>query len=248
MLKKFFILKIIIFLVFFPVPSYSITFFKTSYVNFKIADGWACKAFGVNWVCHHFLEKGAKPALIFLTARMNSLNNQSLKQTQMFFSKNIRFQKFEINRHLWQESFYQNNFLVGFFSRSVTTSCCDKAKDKIDIVINFQATEENYPKYATQFLVAIKSLNVESNLKDTIRKIKNQTKQHDQDMLSYTEKILAEEDFENKPIKEPDIIARLIVWLMLFCLVALLLLFFYGFYKRRKRRLRRARRSHRHGR
>lgn len=250
---KFFLLKIIpVVFILFAFPLHGKKLFKTPYVSFYIGEDWICKSFGVDWVCHHYLHKGAKPALILITAKEgSSLDKQDFymqvfNQNQTGFLKKNYVRRIMVHRQTWVESFYQGNFLKDIFSRYVGTVCCDKTKEKVHIFIGFHAYEENYTKYANQFLMAIKSLRLSGKLKETIAQIRRQTDQQREDMLSYIEKILFEVDSEEETaLQRNRTNLKLLVSLIIFgfILVGSAGLFYFLYYRKRKRKRKRRVRS-----
>lgn len=191
----------LLFFVFFCFSSYG-KIFQSSYIEFDISKNWVCKSFGVDWVCHHYIQDGSKPALILITAKEGSPSDrldlyfQDFSREQPAPSKTIHVKKLMIHNHTWIDSFYKNNILQNMFSRYMTTICCDSIPAKIHILIGFHAHETNYTEYSNEFLRAIKSLSLPEDLKETLRQLRQQTDSQRKDMLSYIEQILFEVDNE----------------------------------------------------
>ena len=231
-----------VFLLFFSSPLYG-GVFKAPYVRFNIELKWNCRAFGANWVCHHYFEKGAFPGFILLTAREGqslddiNLYIQSLSRGQNVFSEKVYSKKIIIHRQAWVEGFYRNSFFPGAFSRYVATVCCDNRNDKIHVLIGFHAHQVNYTKYSSEFLRSIKSLRLSQNLKKTLDLVRGQTKRQNQEMMSYIERILSESDEEITPELQKS--PALLISLLFITLFAGAGFLFYFFRKKKKRRSRR---------
>ena len=212
--------------------------FRSPYVMFEIGDSWICKSFGVNWVCHHYLGPNLQPSFIFTTARMAAK------------SERLEFNKFEtgegtplllnpprkvsINKHIWIDSFHQNSFYKNVLSRYERTICCKDLPENFQVLVGFHAFKENYPKYSSTFLKAIKSLNLlTSNLEEIRRLLRQQTAQQKKEMNNYIQNILFEKNLESALIKKRKPLNFIL--LFLFCLGSLLGAF--SFYKRRNKKL-----------
>ena len=227
--------------------------FKSSYIRFEIGYDWTCQSFGVDWVCHHFLQKGAKPALMLVTAKEGTHSDiadlyiQVFNQEPGIFANTIHVKKFLVNRHPWVESFYKNNILENTLNRHVATVCCDKMQDKIHVLIGFHAHRENYTKYANEFLKSIKSLQLSKNLKETLKQIRKQTKHQQKNMLSYIERILMETDQEQETVGQNNTtggwtrLAGLLFVGSIFMLFAIVLAFLYYKKTTKKKKKRRKR-------
>ena len=249
MIRAFFLLKAIpIFVALFSFSLYG-KMFKSSYVRFDIGYDWTCRPFGVDWVCHHFLQKGAKPALMLITAKEGAgsdavnLYIQAFDQGPGAFSKKIHVRKILVNRQAWIESFYQNNTLQNTFDRHVATVCCNKMQNKIHVLIGFHAHQENYTKYAREFLKSIKSLQLSKNLKEALEQIRKQTKRQQQDMLSYIERILLEADLEKDTAVQKNKGGWTRLASLLFIGFILTLFFAFLYYKKTKAKKRKRRRK-----
>ena len=196
---------------------------------FEIEEDWTCKAFGVNWLCHHYLASSSQPAFIFTTARLAG------KAERLEFDK---FEKSEgtslllnpskkvlINNHVWIDSFHQNHFYKNVLSRYERTVCCDDLPEKFQVLVGFHAFRDSYPQYAISFLKAIRSLNLlTSNLEEIRRLLKQQTVKEKQNMNDYIQSILFDSGSDLAPIKEKKSFP---VLLLLFGLLVLGGIFFY---------------------
>ncbi|MCZ0932760.1 MAG: hypothetical protein OXJ52_06390 [Oligoflexia bacterium] len=196
---------------------------------FEIEDSWTCKSFGVNWVCHHYLDSNSQPAFIFTTARM-ALPSEQLKLEKLEKNEDSSLlnpaKKVSINNHVWIDSFYQNRFYKNVLSRFERTVCCDDLPEKFQVLVGFHAFKENYPKYASSFLKAIRSLNLlTSNLEEIKRLLKRQTNQQGQDMNNYIQNILFENSEETASLKEKKSFTGF--FLLIFCLVCVLGIIYY---------------------
>ena len=128
------------------------------------------------------------------------------------------------------------------FSRYVSTVCCDDSEAKIHTLIGFHAHEENFTKYSSQFLRAIKTLRLVEDIRETLAKIRNQTGQQKKDMLSYIEKILMEEEDLDNPLITPkqDFYYGLT---LIVCLIGIVSTGFIFYRKKKSRRKKRRRRK-----
>ena len=203
MCRPSFLLKLIsVFLILFAFPLHGKQKFKSSFVSFDLGENWICKSFVVDWICHHYFQKGAKPALILITAKVGASSDnldmyfQNFNQNQTSFFKKIYTKKISIHRQPWIENFDKNT-RINLFSRQVVTICCDEGKEKVHVFIGFYAYEDVYTKYANQFLISIKSLRLSENVRQVIDQIRRQTDQHRANMASYLESILFETDNED---------------------------------------------------
>ena len=247
---------ILVFLVLFSSPLYGKKF-KSSYVTFEVGYDWTCKSFGVDWVCHHYLNKGDKPSFMLITAKEGISSDQVNTYVKIFNEeqtaslKKIHVKKILVNRHVWVESFFQNSILDNVFSRYTATVCCDKTKAKIHVLIGFHAHKENYTKYAREFLRAIKSLQLIENMEEILKQIRKQTDQHRRDMLSYIERILLETDSDENANRRKnkinsDLLFSLLFFGVIFFSLFALIYFFKNKRKKQKSRRRKRRRSRRH--
>ena len=197
---------------------------------FEIEDTWTCRAFGVNWVCHHYLAPNSQPAFIFTTARMAEKSEQlefdKLEKNEDSSLLLNSTKKVAINNHVWIDSFHQNSFYKNVLSRYERTVCCDDLPEKFQVLVGFHAFKDNYPQYASSFLKAIRSLNLlTSNLEEIRRLLKQQTAQQRQDMNNYIQNILFEGSSELAPIKEKKSFTGIL--LLLFCLLGLWGIIYY---------------------
>ena len=252
MFYKSFLLKIVpIFLMLFAFPLYGKKIFRSPYVSFDIGNNWVCKSFGVDWVCHHYLYKEAKPSLMLITAKEGkssdnlNLYTQAFNKNQTASSKKIHTNKISVNRHAWIESLYKNDLLKSMFNRYVATVCCDKTNAKIHIFIGFHAHQENYTKYSNEFLRSIKTLKLASNLSKALEQIRKQTDQQKKDMLSYIERILSESE-GNRGIQKNNKNSDLLINLLFLGFILFLAGFlFYFLYYKNKKKTQRSRRTKR---
>lgn len=233
-------------LIFFSFSSHG-DMFRAPYVNFDIGYKWTCKSFGVDWVCHHYLNKGAKPALILITAKEGLSSDdlgiymEAFKIDQINSLKHNRIKKILVNQHVWVEAFHQNSILKNMFSRYTATICCEETKAKIHILIGFHAHKENYTEYSNEFLKSIKSLRLASDLKETLAQIRQQTDQQKQSMLSYIQQILFEPDLEEDIMTPAPRHKKTALWLVigffiLFVIFIFLYVFYFHFFKTKKRK------------
>ena len=197
--------------------------FRCPYVMFEIEDSWECKSFGVNWVCHHYLNANSPPAFIFTTARMarssEPLKFEEFEKNETSSSLIKPAKKVSINKHIWIDSFHQNSFYGNTLSHFERTVCCDDMSEKFQVLVGFHAFRKNYSKYVSSFLKAIRSLNLlTENLEEIKRLLKQQTNQQGQDMNNYIQNILFESSEETAPMKKEKSFTGL---LLLFCLVCL---------------------------
>ena len=246
--KNCFIQIFNLFLVFFVFPSYGKTFLS-SYVTFDVGDNWTCKSFGVDWICHHYFHPGAKPALMLITAKEGKSKDDLNLYFQIFNQQKDSAQKIHVNKisvysHNWLDAFYKNYLFNNMFSRYVATVCCAGEIAKIHVLVGFHAHEENYTKYSSQFLRSIKTLKLVSDVRETLKKIRSQTSQQKQDMLSYIEKILLEEEDLANPIStKKDFHVGLVI--LVFLVFFLSAGFYYFYYKKRRKRSSRKRKKRR---
>ena len=234
---SFFLSKALLFVLAFFSFSSRGKIFRAPYVSFDIEYDWICKSFGSDWVCHHYLYKGARPSFMLIAAKKGgNLDNSISHYSQMFKGestgslKPIHIKKILVNRHEWMESLYTNHSSIKIFNRYAATICCDSLPLKFHIMAGFYAYEENYTKYANEFLKSIKSLRLVKNIKSALKRI-GQTEKQRQEMLSYIEKILLDSDLEKsaRPKKDEKTYT---VFISLSALVIFILFFslFYLFY------------------
>lgn len=254
MLHRTLFLKIIPFLlILFALPTYGDKIFKAPYVNFKIKKSWTCKNFGVDWVCHHYINKKAKPALALITAK-EGLPSDNIDMYLSGFSKSsskegsdskiIYTKKILINNHPWVDSFRKNSISKNVFSRYTATVCCDNISSKIHILIGFHAHQSNYTKYSEEFLKAIKTLTLSKNLKQTLRRIRSQTDQHKKEKLSYIQKLFLESDVEKDLHRQTNKnLEDYLLWLILILLFAFTFIYLFYYYKDKKRNRRKRKRQ-----
>ncbi len=189
-----------VFLILLSWPLYGEKKFKSSYVSFNIQRKWICKSFGVEWLCHHSLYKGTPTAFMLITARLGgksdplSSSGYFFNGAQTVFSHKIRLKNVQVNRHTWTDSFYRISLVDDRRARYASTICCKNMKTKIHISVSFHAHQANYTKYSREFLRAINSLKLSEKIKEVLEKIKQQTQQHREEMISYIEKILFEDE------------------------------------------------------
>ena len=230
---SFHVLRISYLLVFwaFSFPS-SGKLFRSPYVMFEIEDSWTCKAFGVNWICHHYLSSQAPPAFIFTTARLSSdserLDFGRFEKKESSFSLISPAKKVSINKHVWIDSFHRGIFYKNVLSRYQRTICCGDLPEKFQVLVGFHAFEENYPKYASAFLKVIKSLNLLTDDLEEIRKLlKQQTAQQRRDMQNYIQGILFEADSESISTEKEQGLPRLMLLALGLFLLSVVWLAFY---------------------
>lgn len=213
--------------------------FKSPYVEFNVEYDWSCKDFGVNWICYHRLEKNAPPALIIITAKVETNSNNINQYIKIFKNNKINqrnpITKALINNHYWITGFSNNSIFENKISRYIVTICCENIPTQVHIFIGFHANQSNYHKYSNEFLKSIKSVMLSSTLKETSIGIKRQTSQQNQEMTSYLEKILYEEDLElstnNQDIKKDRFKDSFFVVLFLIIIITI---FFYLFYNKKR--------------
>ena len=243
----------LVFFLLFSLPSYGKRrWLDTPYVKFNIGEGWICKSFGVDWLCHHYLQKSKNPAFIVVTAREGLSSDkpevyiQAFQQNQMGIHRS-RIRRISIHRQVWIESFQRYSILKDMLSRYVGTVCCDKSKEKFHVFISFFAHEEVYTKYANQFLRSIKSLQLTKNITEALEQIRRQTDEQRQNMMSYIEKILSEVDQEDSPAleKSKNHSKFFLIGLLLFAFTLLPVFFYYRKIKRRKQEKRRIKKRRR---
>ena len=254
MIHRVLFLKIIsCLLILFALPSYGNKIFKAPYVNFKIKKSWTCKSFGVDWVCHHYINKKAKPALALITAK-EGLSSDNIDMYLSSFSKSsskegldskiLYTKKILINHHPWIDSFRKNSISKNVFSRYIVTVCCDNINAKIHILIGFHAHQNNYTKYSDEFLKAIKTLTLSKNLKQTLSRIRAQTDQHKKEKLSYIQKLFLESDAEKDiHIQTNKKLEDYLLWLILILLFAFTSIYLFYYYKDKKKNRRRQKRQ-----
>ena len=179
--------------------------FRSPYVMFEIGDSWLCKSFGVNWVCHHYLDSKARPAFIFTTARL-AAEGEKLDFSEFELNEPAlnRPRKVSINKHIWIDSFHENSFYENVLSRYERTICCENFPEKFQILIGFHSFKKNYPKYSRAFLKAIRSLRLFTSNLEEIKRLLKQEKTERQAMDNYVQNILFEREFESKPAKKPN--------------------------------------------
>lgn len=215
--------------------------FRAPYVEFNVGYDWTCKSFGTDWVCHHRLHSGAKPALMLITAKEGPSSDSIHHYTQSFnqeqTAQKIHIKKIIVNRHTWVESFYKNIILQNMFGRYIATVCCPNMTANIHVFIGFHAHMENYIKYSSEFLKSIKSLRLSKNLKEVLAQISGQTTQQKQDMLSYMERILLEPNLEENALRRDNKKNPLLLWALwaVLFLVPVLGFFFFFYYRKRRR-------------
>ena len=232
---SFFKLGLSLFLIFFCFFS-SGKLFRTPYVMFEIDDSWVCKSFGVNWVCHHYLNPKNRPAFIFTTARLATtgekldFNEVELRETALSPARKV-----SINKHIWIDSFHQNNFYDNVLSRYERTICCKNFPEKFQILVGFHSFKQNYPQYSGVFLKAIRSLSLLTSNLEEIKRLLKDEKFQKQEMDNYVQNILFNESFGATPAEKPRNKAFLFTVCFLLFAVLLFSLFFYK-QKRKKRR------------
>lgn len=144
--------------------------FSNSYVSFQLPPNWDCKVAGTEWVCRSSLGDESKQAIIVLTAKEVGPNDnfsyyqQYLKtpktpknrdgsvatQSKIFHLKTV-----QIANHPWVDSLHLGSLLPNFYSRYLVT-----IKDKIAILVTFNAKKEYYTQFSKAFFDAINSLRV----------------------------------------------------------------------------------------
>lgn len=144
--------------------------FSNSYVSFQLPPNWNCKVAGTEWVCRSSTGEDAKQAIIVLTAKEVGPNdnfayyNQYLKTTKTpknrdgtvaTQSKIIHLKSVQIGNHPWVDGLHLGSLLPNFYSRYLVT-----IKDKIAILVTFNAKKEYYSKFSQSFFDAINSLRV----------------------------------------------------------------------------------------
>ena len=243
-----------VFLILFSSPLYGKRF-KSSYVTFDVSYDWTCKSFGVDWICHHSLHRGAQPAFMLITAKEGSRSDHAGMYIQVFnrelmaYSK-IHTRKILVNRHTWVESFYRDSLLGDLFNRYVATVCCDKEKTKIHVVIGFHAHKGIYAKYTREFLRSIKSLRLIGNLKETLEQIRRQSAQQRRDMMAYIERILLETNMEREKLLKGREKYNFLFSLLFFGIIPICFsVLIYSFYRKKRkskkirRKIRRSKKS-----
>ena len=237
----FFLLKpvFLFFLALFSFTS-SAKIFRSPYVMFEIEDSWSCRAFGVNWVCHHYLKPNSKPAFILTTARMagrsGRLDFEKFEKEEFTASLLQPAKKVSIKNHVWIDSLHQGSFYKAVLSRYERTLCCEDLPSQFQVLVGFHAFKEDYPSYAGSFLKVIKSLSLlTSNVEEIRRLIKKQTARQKKDMDNYIQNILFEHSADSFPIKEDRRFTK-ILSLLLFCLLVVGGLVYYKKRTAKKRR------------
>ena len=219
--------------------------FRSPYVMFEIEDTWSCRAFGVNWICHHYLRPDSKPAFILTTANIagpsEKLDFDRFEKKETALSLLNPAKKVSIKNHVWIDSLRQDTFHKAVLSRHERTICCEDLPNKFQVLVGFHAFKEDYPSYAGSFLNAIKSLSLlTSNVEEIRRLIKKQTVQQKKDMDNYIQNILFENSAEAFPIKKQRHFTKSLL-LLLFCLLVVGGAVYY--YKRRPVKKRQKRRK-----
>ena len=201
---------------------------------FEIDDSWTCKSFGVNWVCHHYLNEKSRPAFIFTTARLSSSATKTLDFNEFELSETALrpAKKVSINNHIWIDSFHQNSFYKNVLSRYERTLCCEDFPEKFQILVGFHSFKKNYPRYTSIFMKAIMSLNLLTSNLEEIKSLLKRQNTDKQDMNSYVQSILFEKDFESVPEKNSD----KKVFLFMLCALLFVFLFFVRILFKRKRK------------
>ncbi len=159
--------------------------FRNSYVSFDIPDKWACKPFKADWVCHSALiKKGEKKrAAILVTAKVaGAMDNLQTYRSflneprtrlrksaggRSSVSKSMHSKQVFINSHPWVDSLHKASEIPFYFTRYLGTICCEKSPQKLGILVTYSAHEDEYTKYAGDFLKSINSLRV-LNIKKAI--------------------------------------------------------------------------------
>lgn len=157
--------------------------FSNSYVSFQLPPNWTCKVAGTEWVCRSSAGEDAKQAIIVLTAKEVGPNdnfayyNQYLKATKTpknrdgtvaTQSKIIHLKTVQIGNHPWVDGLHMGSLLPNFYSRYLVT-----IKDKIAVLVTFNAKKEYYTKYSKHFFDAINSLRVTASSGSAGKNIKS---------------------------------------------------------------------------
>ncbi len=163
-------------LAFFCLSSYGQKFklFQNSYVSFEILDGWDCKAFGTDWVCHSQLQKKKVEALITSTAKiagqydtldeylsyLQQPKTWSNSKQEQLTSQKIKAGKVFINKFPWVDSIHKNSEIKSYISRYAGTVCCKDSSSQLGILVVLSAHQEHYKKYSSAFIRTVNSLKV----------------------------------------------------------------------------------------
>ncbi len=231
--------------------------FRTPYVHFQMNYPWTCKIFGINWVCHHSLSKGIRPALILTIAtegdpsvRLDMYQSALNKLSSHHFGTKKHLKQIMIYRHVWLEGFYDSGFVEKSVNRYAMAICCKHEKRKINVMVSLHSSSEHYANYSSEFLHIIKSLRLTKDITETLNQIRKQTAEQRQAMLSYIEKILSETDLEEdmknqSKQKKPSLFKVLlfVIFLPIFLLAFIWLFLLYR--KKGKRKKLRKRKSSR---
>lgn len=144
--------------------------FQNSYVSFELPANWNCKVSGTEWVCKSTNPDQAKQAIIVLTAKEVGPNDnlpfykkyletpkvpKYRDGTAAAPSKLQHLKTLQISNHPWMDGLHMGSLLPNFYSRYLVT-----IKDKIAILVVFNAKKDVYTQYSKAFFDAINSLKV----------------------------------------------------------------------------------------
>jgi LPXTG-motif cell wall-anchored protein len=156
--------------------------FQNSYISFQLPPNWNCTVKGTEWVCNSSDKTQAKQAVIVLTAKVVGPNdnfayyNQYLKTpktpknrdgTLATPSKVQHLKTVQIANHPWVDGLHLGSLLPNFYSRYLVT-----IKNKIAVIVVFNAKKDAYTQFSKAFFDAINSLRVTANFTGNSSEIK----------------------------------------------------------------------------
>jgi len=156
--------------------------FQNSYVSFQLPQNWNCQVKGTEWVCNSGDKSQAKQAVIVLTAKVVGPNdnfayyNQYLKTPKTpknrdgslaAPSKVQHLKTVQINNHPWVDGLHLGSLLPNFYSRYLVT-----IKNKIAVIVVFNAKKDSYTMFSKAFFDAINSLRVTANFTGSAKDLK----------------------------------------------------------------------------
>lgn len=143
--------------------------FRNAYISFELPDRWQCKPEGTEWVCSSTFKKSLREAIIILTAKEASPNDNldsfahHLKQSRLMAtrsgspkrSKVLHVKNRRIDSQIWVDGMHSGSEIPNYFTRYLMT-----VKDRIVVAVTFSAHVQHSTKYSSDFFRAIQSLKV----------------------------------------------------------------------------------------
>ena len=148
--------------------------FIASYLNFYIEGDWTCKAFYIEWVCHHRFSDSVYPVFMLIgaeEAKTWNIFNFFWKLFKAYIRSDLLLNNsypriLRVDQSDWIEDFRRGKFPLDLYHQwKVTAVCCEEGSERARVSVSFYATTENFSKYLGLFSKAINSIQLGKSIK-----------------------------------------------------------------------------------